>query len=88
MNEKRNDILHSLCKGDITFSEASESLGISRDDVEKILESFVWVPSFDRISELCEMERDTLSLIENDDVWAAKQERNHIKETVDEERRC
>lgn len=64
MSDQINAVLNSLCEGSITFSEASQLLGLSKDKVEELLESFVWVPSVERISELCEIERETLSLVE------------------------
>ncbi|QLC51105.1 hypothetical protein HWN40_13195 [Methanolobus zinderi] len=65
MNDLIKDTLRSLYEGEMTFSEASSLLEVSKDEVEEMLESFEWVPSAERISELCEIEKETISLIEN-----------------------
>lgn len=65
MNNKEKDVLHLLCNGDITFSEASGMLGVSKEEVEEMLDHFNWIPSSDRIVELCEVEKETLSYIKD-----------------------
>ena len=65
MNNKERDVLHLLCNGDITFSEASGMLSVSKEEVEEMLDNFNWIPSSDRIVELCEVEKETLSYIKH-----------------------
>lgn len=63
MNENEREVLDTLCNGDITFSEASEKLGVSKEKIEEMLEDYSWVPSSERLSKLVEMEMETLSYI-------------------------
>lgn len=63
MNEKERKILYSLCNGDISFTEAAELLGISKEEVEKMLESYTWTPSSEKLSELHEIEMETFLYI-------------------------
>lgn len=65
MNNEKRLILNSLYDGDITFSEAASKLGVSKDEVEEMMESFDWMPSVSRIVELCEIEKETISQMEN-----------------------
>ncbi|SNQ59905.1 hypothetical protein [Candidatus Methanoperedens nitratireducens] len=63
MNKRERDILHSLCDGDITFSEAADQLGITEKEIEEMLENYSWLPSPQRLAELNEAEMETLSYI-------------------------
>lgn len=64
MNKKERKVLYVLCNGDISFSEAAELLGISEEKVENMLENYTWTPSSTKMSELHEIEMETLSYIE------------------------
>jgi hypothetical protein len=57
------EVLQLLCDGVITIEEAAGRLGVSEDRVEELLDGFTWMPSSDRMRELCEAERRTLALI-------------------------
>lgn len=63
MNKKERDVLHSLCNGDITFSDASSQLGVSKERIEEMLEDYSWIPSSERLAELCQIEMETISYI-------------------------
>ncbi|VVB85616.1 Uncharacterised protein [uncultured archaeon] len=63
MNKKERDVLHSLCDGDITFSEAAGQLGIPEKEIEEMLDDYSWLPSPERLAELNETEMETLSYI-------------------------
>lgn len=63
MNEKERKVLNSLCNGDITFSEASEKLGVPKTKIEEMLEGYNWVPPSERLAELVEIEMETISYI-------------------------
>lgn len=64
MNEKERKILNSLCNGDISFTEAAEFIGMSKEKVKKMLEGYTWTPSSEKLSELHEIEMETLLYIE------------------------
>lgn len=61
MCSDERSILTSLCEGKISFSDAANMLNVSKEIVEEMLESFKWMPSSTRITELCDSERQTLS---------------------------
>jgi hypothetical protein len=63
MDKRERDVLHSLCNGDITFSEAAEKLGVTKEKIEELLEDYSWVPSPQRLAELHKSEMETLSHI-------------------------
>lgn len=63
MNKKERDVLHSLCEGDITFSEAASKLGITEIEIGEMLDDFNWLPSLEKLAELSETEIETLSYI-------------------------
>lgn len=63
MNKKERDVLHSLCDGDITFSDAANRLGITEKKIEELLEDYNWLPSPQRLAELHKTEMETLSYI-------------------------
>lgn len=63
MNKKERDVLHSLCEGDITFSEAASKLGITEIEIGEMLDDFNWLPSLEKLAELSETEMETLSYI-------------------------
>jgi|GEM_PF-3031014 len=60
MNENEQKVLYALCNGDITFSEASEKLGVSKEKIEEMLENYSWVPPSERLAELVEIEMKTI----------------------------
>lgn len=63
MNQKERDVLHSLCNGDIKFSEAADQLGITEKEIEEMLDDYSWLPSPERLAELNETEMETLTYI-------------------------
>jgi len=63
MNKRERDVLHSLCDGEITFSEAAERLETTEGKIEEMLEDYSWLPSPQRLAELNETEMETLSYI-------------------------
>ena len=63
MDNKEREVLNSLCNGDITFSDAALELDVSKEDIEDMLDNYVWMPSSDKIVEFCDIERETLSFI-------------------------
>ena len=63
MDDKKREVLNSLCNGDITFSDAALELKVSKEDIEDMLDNYVWMPSSDKIVEFCDIERETLSFI-------------------------
>lgn len=63
MNEKERKVLYSLCNGDISFTEAAELLGMSKEKIKKMLENYTWTPSSEKMSELHETEMETLLYI-------------------------
>jgi hypothetical protein len=44
----------------LTFSEASEKLGVSKEKIEEILENYTWIPLPERLAELVEIEMETI----------------------------
>jgi len=64
MNNKEKEVLHSLCEGDITFSDAVSMLETTEEKIEEMLESYNWLPSSKRLAELNEIEMETLSYIQ------------------------
>lgn len=63
MDDKKREVLNSLCNGDITFSEAALLLEVSKAEIEEMLDNYKWIPSSDKIIEFCDIERETLSYI-------------------------
>lgn len=63
MDDKEREVLNSLCNGDITFSEAALELEVSKEDIEDMMDNYMWMPSSDKIVEFCDIERETLSFI-------------------------
>lgn len=61
---KKDRVLYTLCNGDITFSEASEKLGVSKEKIEEMLDDYSWVPQSERLAELVEMEKKTIKHIQ------------------------
>lgn len=60
------NILNSLYEGGMTFSQASEKLGVSKEKVKEMFESFDWIPSSDCMEEICEIKREVLVCIEEE----------------------
>ncbi len=63
MNKKERDVLHALCEGDITFSEAASKLGVTEMEIGEMLDDYNWLPSLGKLAELSETEKETLSYI-------------------------
>lgn len=63
MDDKERKVLNSLCNGDISFSEAALELEVSKEDIEDMMDNYMWMPSSDKIIEFCDLERETLSFI-------------------------
>jgi len=64
MNKREREVLHSLCDGDITFSDAAGKLETTEEKIEEMLESYSWLPSSKRLAEFNETEMETLSYIQ------------------------
>jgi hypothetical protein len=64
MNKREKEVLHSLCDGDISFSDAADILETTEEKIEEMLESYSWLPSPQRLAELNEIEMETLSYIQ------------------------
>lgn len=64
MNKREREVLHSLCDGDITFSDAAGRLETTEKTIEEMLETYSWLPSSKRLAELNETEMETLSYIQ------------------------
>jgi hypothetical protein len=64
MNKREKEVLHSLCDGDITFSDAVSMLETTEEKIEEMLDSYSWLPSSERLAELNETEMETLSYIQ------------------------
>jgi hypothetical protein len=56
-------VLDQLNSGEISFSEASRILGISKKEVKEIFENYDGLPSIERIKELREEEKKTITYI-------------------------
>lgn len=54
------EVFRRLSVGDITFTEAAEELGISKNQVEILFEEYEWLPSPERIATLCEEEKNSI----------------------------
>jgi hypothetical protein len=58
------DVLNQLCNGEITFKEAKRELNISDKELEFKLDHFTWIPSGERLKELCQSEIESIKYID------------------------
>ena len=59
-------IVTSLYEGDMTFSEAAELLGVSKEKIKEMFESFNWIPSSAYMQEIYELQKESIAYIEEE----------------------
>lgn len=58
---QNEEILNKLCNGEISIEEASRVLGLTNNEIEKLLDNFTWIPSSEKLVEFCNQEKELIS---------------------------
>lgn len=66
MDAAKNEIMNQLFQGNITIHEAVETLGVSEDNIHKMIDDYEYVPTSDEIIKANSFIQDNLEHIEND----------------------
>ena len=58
-----DSVLDQLCNGTTTFADAATIIGIPKNEVESMLDGYLWMPSPEQMRVICDAERETLAAI-------------------------
>jgi hypothetical protein len=65
-SEDERNTLNLLYEGEMTFSQAAELLGVSKEKIKEMFESFKWIPSSAYMQEIYEIEEEVMAHIESE----------------------
>jgi len=66
MEAAKKEIMDQLFQGKITIQEAAETLNISEDDINNMIDVYEYMPTLDEIIEANSIIQDNLNHIENE----------------------
>lgn len=66
MGAAKNEIMNQLFQGNITIHEAVETLGVSEDNIHKMIDDYEYVPTSDEIIKANSFIQDNFEHIENE----------------------